>query len=129
MLSVLAVSLLIHELSSDCRHGQCSSLRGKPARAQAAPLAYRALQREPALLPLSVAFRLRDISQAAIPQNKPCTFAGSFFDGQIIQRYVTADIFTPFALQDNLREGTFPSISSGHMCEVPLESTVHPRQQ
>ena len=106
------------------------SPRGKPAWAQAASLAYSAVQRQPVLLPLAQpATSVGDISQATLPQAKPCTCTGSLFNGQIIQCYVAPDIFTPFSLQENLREGTVPSISSSRMCEVPLESTLHLRWQ
>ena len=93
-------------------------------------MTYRALQKQPVLLPLAQpATSVGDTSQAALPQAKPCTCTGSHFNGQVIQCYVALDIFTPFSLQDNLREGTVPTISSGRMCEVPLGSTVHLRRQ
>lgn len=76
LLNVLAVGLAIHELNSDCRQCQRSSLPEVSLLgwAQAASLTYRALQRQPVLLPVAQrATSVGDISQAALPQAEPCT--------------------------------------------------------
>lgn len=79
-------------------------------------------QKPPVLLPLAQpATSVGTMSQAALPQAKPCTCTGSLFNGEIIQRYVAPHIFTPFSLQQNLREGMVPSISSCCVCEEPLQ--------
>ena len=45
--------------------------------------------------------------QAAFPQAVSRTWTVSLFNGQIIQCYVAAEIFTYHALKENLREGFF----------------------
>lgn len=62
-----------------------------------------------------------NIFQGALSQAKICTCALSLYNGQIIQSYITPEIFTDHAFQDNLREGIDPVISSSHMNELPLE--------
>lgn len=54
-----------------------------------------------------------------------CTCALSLYNGQIIQSYITPEIFTDHALQDNLREGIDPVISSSHSNELPFKSMVY----
>ena len=67
--------------------------------------------------------------QAAFPQPVSRTWTVSLFNGQIIQCYVTAEIFPQFSLEDKLRERLVSTISSGHTLRVTLHSTLCIRWQ